>query len=96
MEGIDALEERISEDLSLIERMIFRENDYYSRYRLKNIVEDDPFRVAIEKLGGYVYNVCVGKIGDVIIFNGFTWVSVHGTQSYEDGDEWARKLVEAL
>lgn len=92
------LEEKISEDLSLIERRLLGGKDYYSRYRysLNNIVGDDPFRVAIEKLGGYVYNVCVGKIGDVIIFNGFTWVSVHGTQSYEDGDEWARKLVEAL
>lgn len=90
------LEEKNSENLSLIERRILGEKDYYSRYRFNSLVQDDPFRIAIEKLGGYVYNVCVGKIGDVIIFNGYTWMSVHGVKSYEDGDNWAKKVIEFL
>lgn len=69
---------------------------YYSRYSSSEIIHDNEFRIAIEKLGGYVYNTAVGKIGDIVIFNGYTWISVHEVDSYEQGDAWAQKLENAL
>lgn len=59
-------------------------------------IDNKPFKAAIEKLGGYVYNVSVGRVGSVTIFNGLTWLSVYDVETYEDCDMWAEKVEKAI
>ena len=66
--------------------------EYRMNYTLDTLLEDDVFKNIIESLGGYVYNVSVGKIGDVIIFNGITWLSVKTRKSFASSKAWARKF----
>lgn len=86
------MKEFITNNFTLVERRIEVENDYYSRYMSACFIDNKRFETIIKNFGGYTYNVCVGKIGNVVIFNGLTWISVHDTNSYDENDEWAKKF----
>lgn len=86
--------EAITKNFTLLERN--PRAGFYSRYSSGKRIEDKNFAEAIKKLGGYIYNTCVGKIGDVVIFNGFTWVSVHDVDSFGTADSWLKKLEGVL
>ncbi|MDE7242371.1 MAG: hypothetical protein K2O18_00050 [Oscillospiraceae bacterium] len=90
------MNKQITEDLTLVEQRIQFGSDHYSRYITKYFIDNDLFSAAVKRLGGYTYNICVGKIGTVTIFNGLTWLSVHGADSYEDCDMWAERFEQAL
>lgn len=86
----------ITENLALVERRTTSLENYYSRYLSTNFIDDEHFDNIIKELGGYTYNVCVGKVGDVVIFNGSTWISVHNVSSYEECDKWVKTVDEML
>lgn len=83
----------ITENLTLIERSV---HGKYSKYIPSYFISTNLFEAAIKRLGGYIYNMSVGKIGEVTIFNGFTWISVSGVDSYDEADAWAKKLEETI
>lgn len=62
----------------------------FSKYGSRVYIDDSEFHEAMKKLGGYHYNVCVGRLGDMTIFNGGTWIGIH-SKSHDDNDA---KLVE--
>lgn len=69
------------------------------RYRKKaedDFITDEDFARVINEFGGYVYNLCVGVVGDVEIFNGYTWISVTMAGTYQDCDKWVKKLEKML
>lgn len=86
----------ITNHLTLIERRNNPIEKFYSRYVLRYFIDTDAFDAVIKELGGYTYNLSVGKIGDVTIFSGYTWLAVHDVDSYEDGDMWAKKFEKAF
>lgn len=81
----------ITEGLTVTERRNQKGENHYSRYLPSFFIDDDCFSSAIKRLGGDTYNVCVGKVGEVTIFNGYTWFSVSNVNSYDDCDMWAWK-----
>lgn len=90
------MKQPITDHLTLIERRNNSIEKFYSRYVQRYFIDTDVFDAVIKELGGYTYNFSVGKIGDITIFSGYTWLSVHGVDSYEDGDMWAKKFEEAF
>ena len=74
---------------------------YHIRFDLNKLVErnsylaDKDFKNIIEKIGGYVYNVCVGRMESGTIFNGSTWLSFESAESFEDSEGLFRKFQEA-
>ena len=90
------MKQPITNYLTLIERRNNPIEKFYSRYVLRYFIDTDVFTAVIKKLGGYTYNLSVGKIGNVTIFSGYTWLSVSEVDSYEDGDMWAKKFEEAF
>lgn len=93
------MKEKVTEHMTLIEQRRQQypgeEMAWYSRYMSNVYVPDDGFKKAIELMGGYIYNTVVGKIGSIIVFNGFTWVSVT-SDSFKENDEILLKLEETL
>lgn len=90
------MKEFITNNLTLVERRTNTLEGHYSRYLSANFIDDKNFDDVIKELGGYTYNVLVGKVGDVTIFNGFTWISVHDVSSYEECDKWAKVVDKML
>lgn len=90
------MKQPITNYLTLIERRNNPIEKFYSRYVLRYFIDTDVFTAVIKKLGGYTYNLSVGKIGNVTIFSGYTWLSVSEVDSYEDVDMWAKKFEEAF
>lgn len=86
----------ITKHLNLIERRSNYLEHHYSRYIPDYFIDTKTFSAVIEEFGGYTYNLSVGRIDDITIFSGYTWFSVHGVDSYEDGDMWAKKFEEAF
>lgn len=86
------MNKNISDGLSVAERCIWRNESFYTKYTPTFFIDNEHFAAAMKRLGGYVYNTSVGKVGTVIIFNGYTWLSVHDVPSYEDCDMWAKKV----
>ena len=83
---------KITEGLTVTERRNQKGENHYSRYLPSFFIDDDCFSSAIKRLGGDTYNVCVGKVGEVTIFNGYTWFSVSNVNSYDDCDMWAERV----
>ena len=52
---------KITEGLTVTERRNQKGENHYSRYLPSFFIDDDCFSSAIKRLGGYTYNVCVGK-----------------------------------
>lgn len=90
------MKQSITNHLTLIERRNNPIEKFYSRYVLRYFIDTDVFDAVIKNFGGYTYNLSVGKIGDVTIFNGHTWLAVHDVDSYEDGDMLVKKFEEAF
>lgn len=88
--------EKLTDTLSVTERRLQPEDDHYTRYEPAYFIDDHFFKKTIESIGGYVYNMSVGRIGSLVIFNGFTWLAVHGVDSYKSCDHWARKFEQAF
>lgn len=86
------MKKKITEGLTVEERRIQEGENHYSKYLPDFFIDDDRFDSAIKQLGGYTYNICVGKIGEITIFNGYTWLSVSGVNSYDDADMWAERF----
>lgn len=63
-------------NLKLTEQLIRFDGQAYERYDSDLCIETDVFNKIIQSMGGYIYNTCVGKLGDALIFNGFRWISV--------------------
>lgn len=90
------MNQRLTDHLTVIEKRSNQIEKFYSRYVLDYFVDTDTFNAIIKDFGGYTYNMCVGKIGEITIFNGHTWFSVSKVNSYEDGDMWAKRFEEAF
>ena len=69
---------------------------HYMRFEMDRFLDAQSFQAIIRSFGGYIDNVLVGRIGDVTIFNGFTWFSVSGTDSFETSEAWARRFHAAI
>lgn len=78
--------------MTIIEERRWFVDEFYTRVKTKEPINNDTFQHAISALGGYVYNVCVGIMGDVSIFNGVTWMSAGNKQSYELNHEWLKRF----
>lgn len=57
------MKQPITNYLTLIERRNNPIEKFYSRYVLRYFIDTDVFTAVIKKLGGYTYNLSVGKIG---------------------------------
>ena len=90
------MKEYITDNLTLVERRTNNLEGHYSRYLSSSFIDDKHFDDIIKELGGYTYNTCVGKVGNITIFNGFTWISVSDVNSYEECDKWARTVDRML
>ena len=64
------MKQPITNYLTLIERRNNPIEKFYSRYVLRYFIDTDVFTAVIKKLGGYTYNLSVGKIGNVTISDG--------------------------
>lgn len=90
------MKEPITKTLTKIEQRSNNVEGHYAHYKPDYFITDEQFKAAVEKLGGYVYNTCVGKVGDVTLFSGYTWMAVWDVNTYEECDQWAKKLDELL
>lgn len=90
---------KITDNFDIKERRIEQypgeKKSNHTYYKSKKLIEDTEFKQAVNQLGGKVYNVCVCKLGDITLFNGCTWVGINAP-SYEECDEWLKKLEKEL
>lgn len=80
---------------SIIENVHLFNGRFQTRWTTKPSIDDAIFNTAIASLGGYVYNVCCGVIGDISIFNGITWIGIGNNESLDVNLEWAEKFKSA-
>lgn len=92
------MKEKITKGLMAVERRHVQIDGQscYTKYKPDFYIDNKLFRAVIEKLGGYVYNVSVGKVENATIFNGMTWLAVHDVETYEDCDVWAERVEKAI
>ncbi len=90
---------KVTDNSTLIEQRInqypHEEKTYFSRYKSSSFIPDDIFAKAIQSMGGYTYNTCVGVVGSIKVFNGYTWTSVE-SNSYAKNDEVLKQLERKL